>query len=74
MDLGTKLLILLYIGTVLNRLYLDNYKNQSQYWYDLGLVFRNCRKFNTDPECEIRILCDTLRELAIMLYKHCHKS
>jgi SNF2 family DNA or RNA helicase len=60
------------LGTVLNRLYLDYYKSTPPFWNDLGLVFKNCRKFNRDKETDIRILCDTLREGAIELYKQWH--
>jgi hypothetical protein len=42
------------LGTVLNRLYLDYYKIADSFWNDLGMVFKNCRKFNADPNCEIR--------------------
>ena len=57
------------LGTILNRVYLDYYKNCHQFWVDLGLVFKNCRKFNKDPTVDIRTLCDTLREVAKELYK-----
>ena len=57
------------LGTIMNRIYLDYYKNCQLFWNDLGLVFKNCRKFNVDETSDIRILCDTLRELAIDLYK-----
>ena len=57
------------LGTALNRLYLDYYPSSKNFWYELGLVFRNCRIYNQDEESEIRILCDTLREAAIVLYK-----
>ncbi len=50
------------LGTIMNRLYLDFYKNAQQFWIDLGLVFKNCRLVFRDPDCDIRILCDTLRE------------
>jgi len=39
-------------GTILNLLYLDNYTKPAKFWFkfiysreDLGLVFKNCRKF-----------------------------
>lgn len=57
-------------GTLLNRVYLDFYKNAQQFWNDLGFVFKNCRKFNKDPESDIRILCDTLREVLYCLSLH----
>jgi len=57
------------LGTINNRLYLDYYKNYNQYWHDLGFVFKNCRKYNRDTGCDIRILADTLREYVRILYK-----
>jgi len=55
------------LGTLLNRVYLDYYKTPSQFWIDLGFVFKNCRKFNKDPGSDIRVLCDTLREVSVYL-------
>lgn len=57
------------LGTILNRLYLDFYQDFEKFWQDLGLVFKNCRKFNKKENSDIRICCDTLREVAIVLYK-----
>jgi len=57
------------LGTVLNRVYLDYYEQPKNFWYELGLVFRNCRTYNVDEDSEIRTLCDTLRELAMVLYQ-----
>jgi len=51
------------LGTCLNRIYLDYYKNTQQFWTDLGFVFKNCRKFNKDVSSDIRTLSDTLREV-----------
>jgi hypothetical protein len=63
-------------GTILNLLYLESYTKPTKFWFlfiylreDLGLVFKNCRKFTKNPNSDIRILCDTLREAAIVLYK-----
>ena len=56
-------------GTIINRLYLDYYKNSKSFWNDLGLVFKNCRKYNEDEKSDIRILIDTLRECVIVLYQ-----
>lgn len=56
------------LGTCLNRVYLDYYKSSIHFWGELGLVFKNCRKFNKDPNADIRMLCDTLRE--VNLRKH----
>ena len=56
------------LGTVANKIYLNCYKDFTAVWNDIGLVFKNCRKFNVDSKEEIRILGDTLREVAIYLY------
>lgn len=57
------------LGTIFNRLHLDYYKTSQQFWYELGLVFKNCRTFNTDPSSEIRRLGDTLGEVSLKLYE-----
>ena len=57
------------LGTLSNRVYLDYYKTFSHFFYEFGLVFKNCRKYNKNPSLEIRILCDTLRECAAVLYR-----
>jgi len=56
------------LGTIANKIYLDCYRGIGEIWNDIGLVFRNCRKFNVDGKEEIRIIGDTLREVAIYLY------
>lgn len=60
------------LGTILNRLYLEVYTKPQDCWRDIGLVWRNCRKFNEDPNSDIRILCETLREASIWLYEQWH--
>ena len=62
------------LGTIINRIYLDYYKKYSVFWMELGLVFKNCRKFNKDPDSDIRILGDTLREASIFLYRQFHQT
>ncbi len=57
------------LGTLINRLYLDYYKSYDIFWKDLGLVFKNCRKYNRDADSDIRILSDTLREVFISFFK-----
>lgn len=52
------------LGTLNNKVYLDNYRSFKDFWADLGLVFSNCRYFNEEPDQDIRILCDTLREFS----------
>ena len=55
-------------GTVLNKLYLDIYKSSSEFWYEIGLVIRNCLKFNKEETSDLHILGLTLRECTIFLY------
>ena len=57
------------LGTISNRIYLGYYKNFQDIWKDLGLVFKNCRAYNPFETCDVRVLGDTLRELARILYK-----
>ena len=33
-------------GTILNKVYLDIYKSSDEFWRDIGLVIKNCLKFN----------------------------
>lgn len=61
------------LGTLSNRIYLDYYKGFSEAWKDLGFVFRNCRLYNPNAESDIRVLGDTLREYAKLLYKQWHQ-
>ena len=51
------------LGTIINRVYLDYYRNYASFFGDFGMIFKNCRKYNKDIESDIRILCDTLREV-----------
>ena len=61
------------LGTLLNRLYLDFYSSPKQFWIDMGFIWKNCRKYNAkSTDQDIRVLCDTLRELAIEYYKIWH--
>ena len=55
-------------GTVLNKLYLDIYKNSTEFWYEIGLVIRNCLKFNKEETSDLHILGLTLKECTIFLY------
>lgn len=34
------------LGTILNKVYLDIYKSYDEFWKDVGLVLKNCLKFN----------------------------
>lgn len=61
------------LGTILNRILLDSYKSPIEFWKDVGLVWRNCRKFNQGQECDIKMIGDTLREASVCLYRQWHK-
>ena len=61
------------LGTLANRLYLDYYKHPADAWRDTGLVFKNCRLYNRNEQSDIRVLGDTLREYAKILYRQWHK-
>ena len=52
-----------------NRLFNGFYKDPQSFWIDLGFVFKNCQLFNSDKDSDIRIMCDTLRQVAINLYR-----
>jgi hypothetical protein len=62
------------LGTINNRIYLDYYKSLADIWKDIGYVFKNCRLYNSHEDSDIRILGDTLRELAIVLYREYFKN
>lgn len=61
------------LGTLSNRIYLDYYKSFGEVWRDLGHVFKNCRLYNANAESDIRVLGDTLREYAKLLYRQWHR-
>ena len=42
------------LRTVLNRVYLGYYRSFQQFWLEMGLVFKNCRRYNKDKSSEIR--------------------
>jgi hypothetical protein len=60
------------LGTLANRLYLDCYKSSAEVLKDLGLVFKNCRLYNRNESSDVRVVGDTLREYAKILYKQWH--
>ena len=60
------------LGTLINRIYLDQYRNFNEIFRDLGYVFKNCRIYIPVETCDIRTLCDTLREYARILYSKWH--
>ena len=56
------------LGTVLNKISLDTYKTYEEFWKDIGLVFKNCLRFNKDEASDLHILGLTLKECALFLY------
>ena len=56
------------LGTILNKIYLDIYKNAIEFWTDIGLVWKNCLEYNKAENSDLRILGLTLRECSIFLY------
>ena len=53
---------------IVNRLYNKGYSNPSQFWQELGQVFKNCRAYYNNEKHSIRKLCDCLRTLAYYLF------
>lgn len=56
------------ITTVCNRLMNDQHKCHYDFARDMRLVFSNCRLYNTNPDCEVRIMGDRLAEMFEELY------
>jgi len=48
-------------GTILNKIFLDIYKNTQEFWEDIGLVLKNCLKFNKEETSDLHVLGLTLR-------------
>lgn len=57
------------LGTIINRVLLDNYKTPLEFWQDVGLVWKNCRKFNENLDADMRVIGETLREASVVLYR-----
>ncbi|OMJ68517.1 hypothetical protein SteCoe_34011 [Stentor coeruleus] len=55
--------------TIHSRLYNSYYSFPMEFWKDLGFIFKNCHLCVEDRLSDIRIVCDTLRQLAIHFYK-----
>ena len=55
--------------TIHCRLYNLFYDSPPQFWEDLGLVFKNVRRYRTNKNASIRKITETMRELAYHLYK-----
>lgn len=57
------------LGTIINRVLLDYYKYPIDFWRDVGLVWRNCRKFNEEKDSDMKMIGEVLREASIVLYR-----
>lgn len=49
------------LGTIMNKIYLHIYTTYDEFWNDIGLVWKNCLKFNKDPNSEVHLLGSTLK-------------
>eukprot|EP00919_Chromeraceae_sp_WS-2016_P035507 GHVR01084245.1.p1 GENE.GHVR01084245.1~~GHVR01084245.1.p1 ORF type:complete len:142 (+),score=8.30 GHVR01084245.1:4178-4603(+) len=56
------------LGSILNKVYLDIYKTNEEFWYDVGLVWKNCLRYNQEATSDLHILGLTMRECTIFLY------
>lgn len=56
------------LGSIMNKVYLDIYKSYDEFWRDVGLVFKNCLKYNKEETSDLHLLGLTLRECALFLY------
>lgn len=62
------------LGTIHNRLHIGYYERPSELWKDIGMVFKNCQAYFTNRTGDTRIMGDTLRQIAIHLYKQWHSA
>lgn len=60
-------------GRVYNRLYNGYYPSSREFWLDLGMIFK-LNAANNDDGSDIRIVGDTLRQVAVHLYQQWHQS
>ena len=44
------------LGTILNKVFLDVYKTSNEFWEDIGLVWKNCLRYNGEEGSDLRIL------------------
>lgn len=61
--------MLMELDVILNRLYLRYYKHPTEFWKELGSIFINVRKQYERETSSLRIMGNTLRELAVFLYQ-----
>jgi chromodomain-helicase-DNA-binding protein 7 len=62
------------LGTIHNRLYNGYYTAVGEFWKDLGFMFKNTQLYYTNRLSDIRIISDTLRQIAVHLYKQWQSS
>ena len=55
-----------------NRIYNGYYTAPKEFWLDLGFLFKNCQAYYTNRLSDMRVIGDTLRQMAIHLYKQWH--
>jgi len=55
-----------------NRIYNGFYTAPREFWLDLGFLFKNCQAYYTNRLSDMRVIGDTLRQIAIHLYKQWH--
>ena len=60
-------------GRVYNRLYDGYYPSPKEFWLDLGMVFKH-NEANYDTGNDLRIIGQTLRQIAIHLYQKWHQN
>ena len=54
---------------ILNRLYLDYYKNYSSFWLDINLLFEQIEVYYKNYTTDITIIARRLKRVAIYLYQ-----
>jgi hypothetical protein len=58
---------------ILNRLYLDYYKNYNSFWKDINLLFEQVETFYKGYTLDITIVARRLKRVAIYMYQKWHK-
>jgi len=57
------------LGTITNRLYLDYYRTNTAFWQDLGQVWKNAKLYYKNPDSDVRVVAETLKQCCVELYK-----
>lgn len=58
---------------ILNRLYLDYYKNYNSFWKDINLLFEQVEIFYKEYTLDITIVARRLKRVAIYMYQKWHE-